>query len=266
MVMLVNLNQSAYGLNVPEADEIKVDNNDFKKRENYCIAELKTFSSDFVSKALIMKTEKINLFNEHIAEYEAWFKKYPFVFKSELAAIKGFLSKRRNIKGIEVGLASGRFSKSLGITEGIEPAEKMRELAKEKDIFSLNAKAEKLPYRSLLFDFVLMNSCISYFDDLSAAFKEAFRVLKRGSCLIVTFIDKESTIGKYYQRKRNESIFYRDATFYGVSRIKKELKLAGFKELQFSQTLFHDLDKIKTTEKALPGYGKGSFVIVKAIK
>lgn len=206
------------------------------------------------------------MFNDHVREYEAWFKKYPFVFKSELAAIKKLLPGRKNLRGIEIGLASGRFSKALGIKEGIEPSEKMRELAQKKKIFVLNAMAENTLYKPSQFDFVLMNFCISYFDNLLEAFKEACRILKKGGCLIVGFIDKESKIGKYYQQKKSESIFYKHARFYTVNKIEKELKKAGFDNLQFSQTLFHDLNKIKAAEKPLPGYGKGSFVIIKAIK
>ncbi len=126
--------------------------------------------------------------------------------------------------------------------------------------------AENTLYKPSQFDFVLMNFCISYFDNLLEAFKEACRILKKGGCLIVGFIDKESKIGKYYQQKKSESIFYKHARFYTVNKIEKELKKAGFDNLQFSQTLFHDLNKIKAAEKPLPGYGKGSFVIIKAIK
>lgn len=205
-------------------------------------------------------------FNDHVAEYEAWYKKYPFVFRSEIAGIKELLPRGENIHGIEVGLGTGRFAKALGIKEGIEPAENMREVAKKKGIFVVNAVAEDLPYKSLQFDFVLMNFCISYFEDVPEAFKEAHRVLKRGGCIIAGFIDKNSKIGKYYQERKPESIFYKKANFYTVSKVEKELKNAGFKKLEFLQTLFHDLDKIESIERPLPGHGKGSYVLIKAIK
>jgi SAM-dependent methyltransferase len=205
-------------------------------------------------------------FNDHVAEYEAWYEKYPYVFKSEVAAIKELMPKGENIHGIEVGLGTGRFAKALGIKEGIEPAENMRAVAEKKGIFVINAVAENLPYKAVRFDFVLMNFCISYFEDLEKAFKEAFRVLKWEGCLIVGFIDKNSQIGMYYEDRKPESIFYKQANFYSVNRVQRELKKAGFKELQFSQTLFHDLDKIESIEMSLPGYGKGSFVLIKAIK
>jgi ubiquinone/menaquinone biosynthesis C-methylase UbiE len=206
------------------------------------------------------------LFNKHIKEYEDWFKKYPYVFKSEVAALAKMLPKGKSLHGIEIGLASGRFSRALGIKEGVEPAEKMRELAEKKRIFVLNAAAEDLPYKSLQFDFALMNFCISYFESIARAFSEAYRVLRHGGCLVVGFVDKNSTIGKSYEARKAGSIFYRHAKFYTVSKIQSELKKAGFKDLEFSQTLFHSLDRIKKAEKPLDGYGKGSYVIVKAIK
>lgn len=205
-------------------------------------------------------------FNDHVAEYEEWYKKHPYVFKSEVAAIRELMPKGENIHGIEVGLGTGRFAKALGIKEGIEPSVNMRALAQKKKIFVMNAVAEKLPYKALQFDFVLMNFCISYFHNVQEAFKEALRVLKRRGCLIVGFIDKNSKIGKYYEGRKPKSIFYKQANFYSVNKVEEELKKAGFKELQFSQTLFHALDKTESTETSLPGYGKGSFVLVKAVK
>ena len=68
------------------------------------------------------------------------------------------------------------------------------------------------------------------------------------------------------EAKKANSIFYKHATFYSVPQIVAELGEAGFKELEFSQTLFHNLDEIKEFEPAIEGYGNGSFVVIKAIK
>lgn len=205
-------------------------------------------------------------FDEHVAEYEEWFGKYPFVFQSEVEAIRDLLPTGENVSGIEVALGTGRFAKELGIKEGIEPSPHMRALALKRGIEVLSAEAEHLPYKDMKFDFVLMAFCISYFEDLHRAFKEAQRVLKIGGALIVGFIDKESTIGKFYEERKPESVFYKQANFYTPKRIIAELKQLKFKDLQFSQTLFHALDDIKKFEPAKPGYGEGSFVIIKAIK
>jgi ubiquinone/menaquinone biosynthesis C-methylase UbiE len=205
-------------------------------------------------------------FDDHVAEYEAWYKKYPFVFQSEVEAIRNFLPAGDKIRGMEVALGTGRFSKELGIKEGIEPAPNMRSLALKKGIEVISAEAEHLPYKDMSFDFVLMAFCISYFENLSAAFSEAARVLKKGGSLIVGFIDKNSLIGKYYEQRKPHSVFYRDANFYSIKRIISELKKTGLKQLEFSQTLFHQLDEIREFQPAKSGYGDGSFVVIKAVK
>lgn len=205
-------------------------------------------------------------FNDHVAEYEAWFEKYPFVFQSEVEAIRDLLPESESSYGIEIAVGTGRFAKELGIKEGIEPATNMRALALKRGIDVLAGQAEHLPHKDMKYDFVLMTFCISYFENLQTAFKEAYRILKNGGSLIVGFIDKDSIIGKYYEERKPHSVFYKDAKFYSVKKIASELKKAGFKDLDFSQTLFHPLDDIKEFEPAKPGYGEGSFVLIKAIK
>lgn len=205
-------------------------------------------------------------FNEHVAEYEEWFDKYSFVFQSEVEAIRDFLPVGDNIRGIEVALGTGRFSRELGIKEGIEPSENMRALALERGIEVLAGEAEHLPYKDRSFDFVLMAFCISYFENLPLAFKEAWRVLKEGGSLIVGFIDKNSIIGKFYQQRRPESVFYKQANFYSTKKIISQLNATGFTKLEFSQTLFHRLDNTTAFEPAKNGYGEGSFIVIKAIK
>lgn len=130
----------------------------------------------------------------------------------------------------------------------------------------MQAEAEHLPYKDMRFDFVSMAFCISYFEDLSVALTEAKRVLKNGGSLIIGFIDKNSIIGKSYEQRRSNSVFYKQAKFYSVKRIISELHKLGLRNLQFSQTLFHDLNGIKKFEPAKPGYGEGSFVLIKTVK
>lgn len=208
---------------------------------------------------------KINPFETNVVEYEQWYDKYDAVFRSEAEALREALPVG-DLHGIEVGLGTGRFSEALGIKEGIEPSIAMSKIALQKGIEVMRAKAEHLPYKDLHFDFVLMASCISYFDNLHLAFSEANRVLRHGGVLIVGVIDKNSVIGKSYEQKRQESVFYKRAVFYSIEKIAEELKRCGFNKLAFSQTLFGNLDDITEFQPAIPGYGKGSFVVIKAIK
>lgn len=194
--------------------------------------------------------------------YETWYEKHEAVFISELEAIRELLPAKG--KGIEIGLGTGNFASALKLEGGIEPALRMRERAIAKGLKVEDAIAENLPYKNGTFDKVLIVT-VCYFDDVQKALKECNRVLKTGACLVVGFIDRDSQIGKYYQ-SRKENIFYENARFYNAEEMVRMITNAGFKHLEFRQTLFNSLDNILVPEDAEEGYGEGSFVVIKGVK
>lgn len=209
---------------------------------------------------------KTDVFSEHVEAYEAWYEKYPAIYHSELAALKDQLLKLpENIKGIEVGVGTGRFAQPLGIKEGIEPSKEMAEKAMKRGVEIMEGVAERLPYSDLHFDFVLFVT-ICHFNEIKAAFAQAHRVLKHGGSIIIGFLDKDQPIAKQYEEKRDQSNFFRHATFYTVDRIERLLKEAGFRNFEYNQTLFGTLEQIKEIQSPEQGFGQGSFVVVKAIK
>jgi len=206
------------------------------------------------------------VFNENVKAYEAWYKKYPEVYLSEVAAIKEQLLKLpKNIKGIEVGLGTGRFAEPLGIKEGIEPSSEMGRKAMKRGIEVMDGVAERLPYGDLQFDFVLLVT-ICHLNEIKSAFSQAHRVLKHGGSIIIGFIDKDQSIAKQYEEKRDRSTFFRHASFYTVNRIERLLKEVGFRNFEYNQTLFGILEQIKKIQTPKQGFGEGSFVVLKATK
>lgn len=209
---------------------------------------------------------KTDPFETHLKEYEDWFDRYPAVYESELLAIRShFDDLPENLNGIEVGLGTGKYSLPLGIKQGVEPAKTMREEALKRGLEVMDARAEHLPYKDLQFDFVLFVT-VCHLDDLGDALKEAHRVLKPKGSVIIGFIDKEGQLGKQYEQKRAKSTFYREAWFYSVDKMKELLKEKGFKKPVFLQTLFAEIDEIKSVEEPKEGTGEGSFVVVRAEK
>lgn len=203
-------------------------------------------------------------FDEHLEEYENWFEINRFAYQSELRAVKALLP--RNGRGMEIGVGSGKFAEPLGIRLGIEPSARMREAARRRGIDVIDGVAEDLPFDEGEFDFALMVTTICFLDDVEKGLREAYRVIKEGGCLIIGFVDKTSTIGQLYLQHKDQSVFYKPATFYSTGEVVGFLEEAGFSKFSFTQTIFHSLAEVKAIEPVRKGYGYGSFVVVKAVK
>ena len=207
---------------------------------------------------------KTKAFDNNLEEYEDWFVLNKYVFQYELRAIGKAIPK--NEKGFEIGVGSGLFAKPFGIKEGIDPSKKMREKAKKRGIKTIDAVAEHLPYSDGSWYFALMVTTICFVDDIITSFQEANRVLKKNGHLIIGFVDKNSPVGKMYLEFQDESIFYKEATFFATDEVYRILRDTGFEVVQTYQTVFGKLDEIKEVQEVLNGYGKGSFVVIKAKK
>jgi SAM-dependent methyltransferase len=207
---------------------------------------------------------KTKPFDEHVSEYELWFVDHYFVFQSELAALRKAIPFTG--RGMEVGIGSGIFAKPLGIKDGVDPSLTMRLKAKERGIHPVDGVAENLPYPDKSYDFALMITTICFVDDVIQSFKEVHRVLKRDGKFIIGFVDKNSPVGKNYLKNKDKSLFYNDAIFFSTEEVYRYLRENYFTIETTYQTVFGMLDEITEEQKPLMGYGKGSFVVIKAKK
>ena len=203
-------------------------------------------------------------FDEHHEKYEEWFTKNRFVYQSELKAIGHFIPKRG--KGVEIGVGSGKFAVPFGINVGVEPSEAMRKLSRERKIRVHNAVAESLPFEAGQFDFALMVTTICFVDDIKKSFKEVERILKSGGCFIIGFVDRSSPLGHRYEKEKESNVFYREATFYSTKDALSLLGECGFEEPEVIQTVFGELEEIRSIQDYREGYGEGSFVVIQAKK
>lgn len=207
--------------------------------------------------------KRVKPFDEHTLRYEEWFVRNKFAYESELRAVRILLPMG---DGVEVGVGSGRFAAPFEVKLGIDPSIEMMKVAKKRGIETVGGIAEALPLRSSQFNFVLMITTICFLNSVEEGVKEAYRVLKHGGSLIIGFIDRNSPIGRLYQKHKEENVFYRVATFFTVDEVIASIKKVGFNNLSFAQTIFCPLPEITTVEPVKKGYGEGSFVTVKAIK
>jgi SAM-dependent methyltransferase len=203
-------------------------------------------------------------FEDHLDRYEAWFEKNIFVYEAELRAINSLLPPAG--KGLEIGVGSGLFAAPLGIRYGVEPSQAMIAKARERGIDVTYGVAEALPFGDAAFDFALMVTTVCFLDDMDAAFNQTNRVLKPGGTFVIGFVDKNSPLGKAYEQNKKQSVFYKEATFYAVDDLLSNLTKAGFGQFSFAQTVFGLPSDIPADELVKPGYGEGSFVVIKAMK
>jgi ubiquinone/menaquinone biosynthesis C-methylase UbiE len=207
---------------------------------------------------------KTEPFDEHLAEYEQWFVYNHFVFQSELQALRKIMPPGG--KGLEIGVGSGIFASFLGIKDGVEPSYAMRMKAMERNINAIDGIAENLPFPNESYDYALMVTTICFVDDVVQSFHEAHRILKKKGIFIIGFVDRNSPVGKIYLKDKDNNVFYKDAVFYNTEEVYRYLAETNFKIETTLQTVFGMLDTIKEIQMPRNGYGKGSFVVIKAVK
>ncbi len=204
---------------------------------------------------------KITVFDQQPADYDAWFERHHDLYQAELAAVRAAIPASGH--GLEIGIGTGRFAVPLGISIGVDPSPHMAELARQRGVKVLEGEAEALPLADSSFDYALMVTVVCFLDDVLKAFREAWRILKPGGTLVIGFIDRESELGRSYEQKKEQSAFYRDATFYTVSDMVVILNQAGFGDFSYRQTLLAGEPPDVTVRD---GYGAGGFVVIKAHK
>jgi len=202
------------------------------------------------------------LFDKYYKKYDAWYEKHKFAYLSEVAALKEAISVAG--KGLEIGVGTGRFAASLGITIGIDPSHNMLKIAEQRGVNTRWGVGENLPFLSDTFDYTAIIITLCFVNEPLKVLEEAYRVLNQKGKIILGIIDKDSFLGKFYQQKK--SIFYRNAHFFNVEASTGLLRQAGFKKFSYRQALFSLPEKIKIVEKYRKGFGRGGFVVVCAQK
>lgn len=203
-----------------------------------------------------------NVFNEHAWDYDDWFERHKTAYQSELLAIEQAIPLQK--KGIEIGVGTGRFAEYFDIKYGVEPSENMGRIAEQRGISVIKGVAEDLPIESNTFDFALLVTTVCFLNDIPKAFFEIHRILKPKGEIILAIIDRNSELGKKYEKGKAENKFYRDAHFHSTEEISELLAQADFGKFEYWQTLFKEnSDKI---EQPKVGFGKGGFVVIKAQK
>jgi ubiquinone/menaquinone biosynthesis C-methylase UbiE len=203
-----------------------------------------------------------DVFDKYYKKYDAWYEKNKFAYLSEIRALKKAVPKKG--EGLEIGVGTGRFALGLGIKYGVDPSLNMLKISRKRGIDVRRAQGERLPFDSLIFDYVAIIITLCFVKDPVKVLIEAKRVLKKRGTVIIGIIDKDSSLGRFYQEKK--SLFYRQAHFFRVREVTDLLKMSGFGRISYYQTIYKFPDEINSVEKPKKGFGKGGFVVISAKK
>jgi SAM-dependent methyltransferase len=84
-------------------------------------------------------------FNAYHRRYEAWFRRHPAAYHSELLAVRALLPWEG--LGLEIGVGTGRFAAPLGISVGLDPSGAMLAYAIARGVSGIQGVAEALPFK-----------------------------------------------------------------------------------------------------------------------
>lgn len=228
-------------------------------------------------------------FDEYASEYDAWFIDNPNVLLSEVRLVASVLSDAGRV--LSVGCGSGLFEKILredfGITvsDGIEPAEAMADIARRRGMNVTVITGEEADFPKGYYDTVIFNGSPSYISDLRKVIGKVYEALPQGGRIILVDVPKESTYGLLYNLAKTLGTWKHpllEGTYppnpYPIELVEaanwrttaekiKLLEEAGFSSLKFAQTLTtHPLYSDIEAEMPVEGYDKGDYVAITAFK
>ena len=207
-----------------------------------------------------MKTSSESVFDVYTDEYEEWFERNRAAYLSELKLLRMVIPE--GMRGLEVGVGTGRFAAPLGIDFGIDPSKNMLQVAKNLGLQFVLARGEQIPFKDQVFDYVLIMVTICFVDEPNRVVEESKRVIRNGGSIVIEIIDRDSWLGKLYLAKKDKSKFYREARFYSVGEIMELLRCNDFKDISVYQTLFNPPETLETVQYCKKGSGEGGFAVI----
>ena len=189
-------------------------------------------------------------FNLYAVDYDRWFDtpEGKVLFRMEVEAVR-LLTRDAEKPFLEIGVGTGRFAEKLGIDFGVDPSNKVLEIAVKRGVKVTEAEGERLPFRDESFGAVFLLFTLCFILDPAKVFSEAKRVLKPKGALIVGIINRESSWGRLYLKKKAEGHpIYKYALFYAIPDVLKMLEKAEMAVEAYSSTLCQSPSQIPYEE------------------
>lgn len=167
------------------------------------------------------------IFDKEATFYDNWYKTKlgEFVDKVETECAFSLLSLSEGSKIIDVGCGTGNFSIKLAKKHydvvGIDISKTMLDIARKKvecqslDIEFINMDAYHLEFEDESFDGAISMASFEFFKKPEKIIEEIFRIIKRGSPVVVGIINRESEWGKLYTSNK-----YKENSIFKYAKLK----------------------------------------------
>ncbi|MGB6064646.1 MAG: class I SAM-dependent methyltransferase [Desulfomonilaceae bacterium] len=178
----------------------------------------------------VVTQRRLYPFDVEADRYDLWFEspEGKAIFDIERNCLRALIQTFTGL-WLEVGVGSGRFAASLGISEGVDPSQRMLAIAARRGIHAVRGIGEELPYQDAAFDGVLMVTTLCFLIDPKKTLSECRRVLHSRGTLVVGIVPAESAWGLLYRAKGREGHpLYSKANFYKCAQIVRFCAEVGF--------------------------------------
>jgi SAM-dependent methyltransferase len=141
----------------------------------------------------------------------------------------------------------------------------MLKKSKEKDLSSILATSEALPFRPGTLDFAYMITVIEFLADPRPALSSIGAALKQKAPLVIEFINRESAWGEMYSKKaEGGDLIFSNAQLYTLMEISSILRDAGFTVLDLVGTLYSPPDECPERIELTQTTTNAGVIVVKA--
>lgn len=209
-----------------------------------------------------MSRSKPGPFEDVARDYDRWYDtpEGARVLAEELACLRLVIPEISG-RWLEIGVGTGRFASTLGISHGVDPSPSMLSIAASRGIRTQVGVAEDLPCVDHALDGVLMVATLCFVTDVSRVLAECVRVLRPGGTLLIGHIPSDGEWGRQYIRKGSEGHpVYSQARFSTVDELVERATSERFTLVDAASALFWapgsmDSDSRSIEHRVVPGAG-----------
>jgi ubiquinone/menaquinone biosynthesis C-methylase UbiE len=171
------------------------------------------------------------IFDEYAEHYDSWFKTPTGskVFELELKTLFDLIKPFQGMKMLDVGIGTGFFALEFanrGVEiSGIDPSEKMIEIATKRGLNARLGSGEDIPFGENLFDVVLSMTSMEFSHNPDKFVSEMARVSKPTGIVVTAVLNIFSFYGieRRFRGLFKKTIFS-DAYFYNFWELKRLLR------------------------------------------